>query len=156
MEDIFGRMAAIFLAVSVLFGMPLVYMQERAKTAEQMYLLSVDAGFVDSVCNTGFISMEMYRGLCRQLEQSPGIYDMYLVHEEKELVYQNGEYSYVSTFHDEQDILAVLETGQKYRFAKGDYLKLALVKKKGGISFPWLKDNTLNIFYGGTVKYEII
>ena len=48
MNDIFGKICSIFLAVIILFGMPLVYMSERAKTAEQMELLTEATHFVDS------------------------------------------------------------------------------------------------------------
>ena len=60
MSDIFGRVCSIFLAVIILFGMPLVYMNERAKTAEQMDLLTEATHFVDSVCNTGTISCAVF------------------------------------------------------------------------------------------------
>jgi len=50
---------AILFAAAVFMGMPLLYMSERAKSAEQMYLLTVNTEFVDSICNTGFLTMEM-------------------------------------------------------------------------------------------------
>ena len=38
MDEIFGRVTAILFAAAVFMGMPLLYMSERAKSAEQMYL----------------------------------------------------------------------------------------------------------------------
>ena len=61
MDEIFGRVTAILFAAAVFMGMPLLYMSERAKSAEQMYLLTVNTEFVDSICNTGFLTMEMYQ-----------------------------------------------------------------------------------------------
>ena len=61
MSDIFGKVCSIFLAVTILFGMPLVYMQERAKTAEQLFLITEATHFVDSVCNTGKIDRHSLR-----------------------------------------------------------------------------------------------
>lgn len=55
MDEIFGRVTAILFAAAVFMGMPLLYMSERAKSAEQMYLLTVNTEFVDSICNTGFL-----------------------------------------------------------------------------------------------------
>ena len=44
MDEIFGRVTAILFAAAVFMGMPLLYMSERAKSAEQMYLLTVNTG----------------------------------------------------------------------------------------------------------------
>ena len=46
MDEIFGRVTAILFAAAVFMGMPLLYMSERAKSAEQMYLLTVNTEFV--------------------------------------------------------------------------------------------------------------
>ena len=63
MNDIFGRVCTFFVAAASMVGMPLIYMNERAKTAEQLYLLTEATHFVDSVCNTGLVSGEMLRSL---------------------------------------------------------------------------------------------
>ena len=38
MDEIFGRVTAILFAAAVFMGMPLLYMSERAKSAEQKTL----------------------------------------------------------------------------------------------------------------------
>lgn len=154
MDEIFGRVTAILFAAAVFAGIPLLSMSERAKSAEQMYLLSVDTEFVDSVCSTGFLTMEMYRQFCRQISAVSGIYEVHIVREQKEIVYEDGKYSYVSTYYDEDDILDGLSDGEVYRFAHGDYVRVALVRTKAAFSLPGIRDDTVNVFYGGTVRYE--
>lgn len=156
MNDIFGRVIAVLAAAVVFCGMPLMYMKERHKSASQMYLLSESTQFVDNVCNTGFLSLQMWQQFYRQLIPVDGICDIQLMHETKELVYVEEEDTYrqVSTFYDEQDILAVLEQGETYTFARNDFLRIT-VSVDGGIAvLPWHQDETLNVSYGGVIKYE--
>lgn len=154
MDEIFGRVTAILFAAFVFLGMPLVYMSERAKSAEQMYLLTINTEFVDSICNTGFLTMEMYRQFCREISAASGIYEIHMYREQKEIVLDGGKYTYESTFYDEEDMLTMLEGNERYEFDRGDYLKVAIIKKKNVFDLPGIKDNTVNVFYGGTVRYE--
>ena len=154
MDEIFGRVTAILFAVAVFTGMPLLYMSERAKSAEQMYLLTINTEFVDSICNTGFLTMEMYRQFYKEISAATGLYEVHMHREQKEIVLDQGKYSYESTFYDEEDMLSELEENQVYEFERGDYLKVAIVKKKGLFHFPDIHDNTVNVLYGGTVRYE--
>ena len=114
MDEIFGRVTAILFAAAVFMGMPLLYMSERAKSAEQMYLLTVNTEFVDSICNPGFLTMEMYQQFYKEISAASGIYE----------------------------------------FERGDYLKVAIIKKKGWMDFVGNRDSSVNVLYGGTVRYE--
>lgn len=156
MNDIFGRVTAILIAVATLFGMPLVYMQERQKTAAQMYLLAESTRFVDSVCNTGFLSQEMMRQFYQGLIPVQGVCEVRLLHETKELAYVQEEdtYEQVSAFYDEEDIREKLERGEDYVFARNDFLRITILVKGGLRLLPWQEDDTQNICYGGVVKYE--
>ena len=156
MSDIFGRVCSIFLAVIILFGMPLVYMSERAKTAEQMYLLTEATHFVDSVCNTGFISGQMLRSFYASLAKETAVYEVTFLHEQPEYVYDEVADGYVrcETFHDEEDIRNEVEQGKDYFFCRGDFLLIAIEKKAGVTLIPGISDHTVSIRYGGTVKYE--
>ena len=156
MSDIFGKVCSIFLAVMILFGMPLVYMNERAKTAEQMYLLTEATHFVDSVCNTGVISGQMLRGFYASLARNTAVYEVTFLHEQPEYVYDETEDDYVrcETYHDETDIRKQVEQGNDYFFSRGDFLLLTIEKKVGFTLLPGIKDRTVGIRYGGTVKYE--
>ena len=154
MDDILGRVAAILAAAFVFLGIPITYMQERAKSAEQMYLLSLDTEFVDQVCSVGFLTMETYSRFLQEVASLPGIHEVKIMHEKKEIVLEDEVYSYQSTFYDETDILEVLKTEKQYTFAKGDYVKVILTADRRITFLPWQKDATTNVFYGGTVRYE--
>ena len=156
MSDIFGRVCSIFLAVIILFGMPLIYMNEREKTAEQMYLLTEATHFVDSVCNTGFISGQMLRSFYASLAKETSVYEVTFLHEQPEYVYDEMTDGYVrcETFHDEEDIRKEVEQGKDYFFCRGDFLLIAIEKKAGVTLMPGIQDRTVSIRYGGTVKYE--
>ncbi len=169
MDDIFGKVISVFLAVCIMFGMPFIYMTERAKSAKQMYMLSEVTRFVDSACNIGFIDRDMMQQLYMNLSFSDGITVIDILHESDEFVAEDGEehsdreensggevktYSRVNTFHDEEDIWNVVENGEKYGFLKGDYLKVTVREKKAFSLFPFIEDNTVSAVYGGCVKYE--
>ena len=111
MDEIFGRVTAILFAAAVFMGMPLVYMSERAKSAEQMYLLTVNTEFVDSICNTGFLTMEMYQQFYKEISAASGIYEVHMYREQKDIVLEQGDYSYESIFFDEKDIVAFTTLG---------------------------------------------
>ena len=119
MDEIFGRVTAILFAAAVFMGMPLVYMSERAKSAEQMYLLTVNTEFVDSICNTGFLTMEMYQQFYKEISAASGIYEVHMYREQKDIVLEQGDYSYESIFFDEKDMLAELEKNRVYEFERG-------------------------------------
>lgn len=154
MDEIFGKVTAILFAAAVFAGMPLIYMNERAKSAEQMYLLAMNTEFVDSVCNTGFLTMEMYRQFCRKISAVSGICEIHIVRAQKEIVYEDGAYFYENTFYDEEDIISDLEQYGVYEFKRGDYIRAAITKSKSIFSIPGIKDDTVNVYYGGTVRYE--
>lgn len=156
MSDVFGKVCSIFLAVIILFGMPLIYMNERAKTAEQMYLLTEATHFVDSVCNTGFISGQMLRTFYASLACDAAVYEVAFVHEQPEYVFDEAADHYVlcETYHDEEDIRRQVELGSDYFFNRGDFLLITIEKKAGFSLIPDIKDHTVSIRYGGTVKYE--
>ena len=154
MDEIFGRVTAILFAAAVFMGMPLLYMSERAKSAEQMYLLTVNTEFVDSICNTGFLTMEMCQQFYKEISAASGIYEVHMYREQKDIVLEQGDYSYESIFFDEKDMLAELEKNRVYEFERGDYLKVAIIKKKGWMDFVGSRDSSVNVLYGGTVRYE--
>lgn len=156
MNDTFGKLVSIFLAVSIFFGLPLVYMSERAKTAEQLYLLTETTHFVDSVCNTGKISEQMLRSFYESLTKKSSVYEIHASHEQPEYVYDevSGAYERCLVYRDETDIWAAVEQAGDYFFNRGDFFVLT-VKKQAGFSFPSIyKDATVSVRYGGTVKYE--
>lgn len=156
MNDIFGKICSFFLAAVILFGMPLVYMNERAKTAEQLYLLTEATNFVDSVCNTGFIDGQMMRSLYASLSRDRAYYEISLLHEQQEYVYddETDEYVRCETFYDEHTVWEQVEQGREYLFSRGDFLRITIEKKGDFTLIPGIPDRTVSVTYGGTIKYE--
>ncbi|MBO5245912.1 MAG: hypothetical protein J6B28_01480 [Eubacterium sp.] len=156
MNDIFGKICSIFLATIVLFGMPLVYMSERAKTAEQLWLLTQTTHFVDSVCNSGYISEQMMQQFYSAVSKPSAIYEISIIHEQPEYVYdeQSGAYVRCETFYDEEDIWARVEQSENYLFSRGDFLVLSVAKKTKRTWLAGITDQTVSVRYGGTIKYE--
>ena len=155
MNDIFGKIISIFLVCGIFFGMPLVYMQERAKTAEQLFLITEATHFVDSVCNTGKIDRHSLRRFYDSLSGEHAIYAIELLHETGEYAYDEAEASYerVSLFYDETDIWDSIEKGQVYYFSRGDFLRVNIRRIPEARYLLW-KDQTVRVQYGGSVKYE--
>ena len=155
MNDIFGKIVSIFLACGIFFGLPLVYMNERAKTAEQLYLLTEATHFVDSVCNVGKIDGSMLYRFYDSISRDNVVYEIDLLHETGDYAYDDAKDSYarVSRFYDETDIWQAIEGEQDYYFYRGDFLRVTIRRVSGYTLFPQ-NDQTMNICYGGTVKYE--
>lgn len=156
MNDIFGKICSIFLAVCILFGMPLIYMNERAKTAEQLYLLTTATHFVDSVCNTGRISEQMLRSLYASLSERSSVYEVELLHEQPAYVMDevSGDYVCCENYYDQEDVWRGVEQDGAYLFDRGDFLVLTVARKAGTGMFTARYDRTVSVRYGGTVKYE--
>lgn len=156
MNDIFGRIFTFFVAAAILFGMPLIYMNERAKTAEQLYLLTEATHFVDSVCNTGFVNGEMLRSLYTALSGKSAVYEISLLHEQPEYVYDSESDLYLrcETYYDEDTIWEWIGQGEDYLLARGDFFRVSVKKKAGFTLFAGILDQTVGVQYGGTVKYE--
>jgi len=156
MNDIFGRVVTLLIAASVLFGSQVISMQERSKSACQMYLLAECTRFVDNVCNTGFLSRNMMQQFYKDMAPVQGICDIKLMHETKELVYvaKRDAFEQVSTYRDEEDISRQLEKGEHYLFARNDFLRVTVCVDGGMCVLPWLEDETENVTYGGVIKYE--
>lgn len=156
MNDIFGKIVSFFLAAVILFGLPLVYMNERAKTAKQMFLLTEATGFVDSVCNTGRIDQSMLQQFYDTVGGGNDYIEIGISHVTREYVYNDDleRYELCERWFDEEDIFETVMGGREYLFMRGDFLRVKL-QRKGGFSIPGgPSDNTVKISYGGTVKYE--
>lgn len=100
------------------------------------------------------MTMEMYQQFYKEISAASGIYEVHMYREQKDIVLEQGDYSYESIFFDEKDMLAELEKNRVYEFERGDYLKVAIIKKKGWMDFVGNRDSSVNVLYGGTVRYE--
>ena len=151
MGDIFARITAVLLAVSVFFGIPLVYMHERAKSARQLYMLSEVTRFVDGVCNVGVIDRDMIGSFYDSMSKAGSGIKIQMLHETYDYVFdeESDRYVTVKRYYDESDITKAYE----YRLYRGDYFRVS-VEAHDDILFLMQDDATLSVVYGGTVKYE--
>lgn len=162
MGDILGRMLGIFLAVSLLFLIPVLYFTERQESVEQVYLITQTADFVDTVRMTGRLTKESYEDFRLKLHGLPGIYELKMTarHQRIEL---SGQTLYLQReeFYEKQ-IAERLEKEGEYSFCEGDFFRVELVKKSSGIfgkvrSFilsGLFEEGALQVYYGGMVCYD--
>ena len=157
MDDILGKVASMLLAAMLFCIMPLSAMAERQDTAGHMYLLSISARFIESICNTGFVSEQMMQQFYRQAIAVPQACRIQLTHETKELVYveEQDTYAQVSAFHDEEDIWKKVRQNESYCFAKNDFVQVVISCKGWWKLLPGQEEASMDIRYGGVVKYEI-
>lgn len=154
MDDVLGKAVSIFLAAVILCMLPLGYLSERQKVVSQMYVLSESVRLVDGVCNTGFLSEQMLRQFYQRLHAQNLILEVRLVHEAREYVETGDGYQQVSTYFDEEDIRKKLEVQSKYEVARNDFFQVVICGEGGFCMFPWCRDKTINVRYGGAVRYE--
>lgn len=155
MNNGFSQMVAILVAVSLFFFLPLIYVMERTKMASQMYLLTESMELVDSVCNTGFLTGEMYDTFLKKVSQKNELYEIEFLHETKNYVLnETGDFEVFSEFYDEKDILNALEKENEYDFQKNDFLKIIIRKTSKGL-FDWYEpEQSILVYYGGMIRYE--
>ena len=134
--------------------LPVMAMGERTKTATQLYLLTEETELIDSVCNVGFLNQNMYEQFQNRILRLPGIYEVKITIERKDLQYEDEKVSYVSRFWDTDEIEEILRNEELFALYRNDFIRIWVTRKDVRQSF-WLgMDQTVNVFYGGTVKYE--
>ena len=162
MSDILGRILGIFLAVSLLFLIPVLYFAERQETVEQLYLITETTNFVDTVRMTGRLTRETYEKFQSKLGGLPEIYEVKMTgrHQRIELTEQML-YLHQEEFY-EQQIVERLEKEGEYCFDEGDFFRVELIKRSTGFAkrirgflLPDLEDSGgVNIYYGGMICYD--
>lgn len=154
MSNGIGKVCSILLAAFLMIVIPIMAMEERAKTAAQLYLLTEETAFIDSVCNVGFLNQNMYEQFQNKLFGLPGFYEIEIVVERKELQYENDKVSYVSRFFDTKEVEEILKEQGMFSFYRNDFVRICVTRKDGKQPFFLGMDETVRVFYGGTVKYE--
>lgn len=134
--------------------LPVMEMGERTKTAAQLYLLTEETELIDSVCNVGFLNQNMYEQFQNRILRLPGIYEVKITIERKELQYEDEKVSYVSRFWDTDEIEEILRNEELFALYRNDFIRIWVTRKDVRQSFWPGMDQTVNVFYGGTVKYE--
>ena len=82
MDDPFGKIVDILIAVILLFIFPLLYFGQRTDSITQQVVTSKTAEFVDTIRTQGYLSKNMYKTFLEQLGTTNNIYDIQLEHKE--------------------------------------------------------------------------
>lgn len=154
MNDSLGKIFSILIAAILMVYLPVMAMGERTKTAAQLYLLTEETELIDSVCNVGFLNQNMYEQFQNRILRLPGIYEVKITIERKELQYEDEKVSYVSRFWDTDEIEEILRNEELFALYRNDFIRIWVTRKDARQSFLPGMDQTVNVFYGGTVKYE--
>ncbi len=162
MGDIWGRVLGIFLAVGLLFFIPVLYFSERQETVEQLYLITETTDFVDTVRMTGRLTQENYEDFRSKLNVLPELYEIKMTgrHQRIEVT---GQMLYLQNeeFYEKQ-IEKKLEQEGTYCFYEGDFFRVELIKKSSGLFgkvkhalFSGLSDSGFTqVYYGGMICYD--
>lgn len=154
MNDSLGKIFSILIAAVLMVYLPVMAMGERAKTATQLYLLTEETELIDSVCNVGFLNQNMYEQFQNKILRLPGIYEVRITIERKELQYEDEKVSYVSRVWNTDEIEEILRNEELFALYRNDFIRIWVTRKDARQSFLLGMDQTVNVFYGGTVKYE--
>lgn len=156
MNHAFSSVIAILVSISLFFLMPFLYAYERLETTAQYYVLSESILFVDEICNTGFLSKEMYDQFQEVLSSDNRIYEIELEHQKSGLVLgENSELNLYKEYADEEDMLAMLEAEGCYEFSQNDLLRIRIKCTKHGLPGLFASDGIVAAVYGGRIRYEV-
>ncbi|HEX3028799.1 MAG TPA: hypothetical protein VHT34_05760 [Clostridia bacterium] len=177
MEDIFGKIIALILAVLLLFVAPILLMFENQDETSRIYVLSETSKFVDSVRSLGYISPTFYEDYQKKLSNTNNLYEIKMEHYHLSHDPVYTDFSDASTFQNDfkvnykaaynQEILEKIyptsNTRDLYKMSKGDYFCVLVYNKNKTFatkiqemlySTP-LSASKIVVNYGGVVKDEI-
>lgn len=142
MEDSLGRVAAILLAVFLMFVVPLQYAASRMHFMEEMYVQAKTIEFVDAVRNTGKITPAMYERYQREIQTLHSRYELTLEHS-IDGIHQGQQ---VCQRYYKADIEQKLyEAGEAYGLRIADSIKARVVNQ----------NQEVVCYYGGYIKNEV-
>lgn len=162
MGDIWGRILEMFLAVSLLFLVPVLYFAERQETVEQLYLITETADFVDTVRMTGRLTKETYENFQLKLSGLPEIYEVKMTGKHQRIeISEQTLYLRQEEFYEKQ-MIEQLEKEGTYCFNEGDFFRVELIKRSSGIwerirglLLPDLENSGgVKVYYGGMICYD--
>jgi len=164
----FSKMIAILLSVILLFIAPLLYMAQKQDVISQSYISNETTKFIDSVKNSGYISLEMYLDYIKKIDATNNLYNIEIVHSHKvvEPIYDEntGDFLedyytyYYSTYQDE--ILETLDQGRDYNFSKDDLISITVKNRTKTIATRLMEiiyssdipDEQILVTYGGIIR----
>lgn len=85
MDNPFGKIVDIIVAVILLFIFPLLYFSQRTDTLMQQVVSTKAADFIDTIRTQGYITKNMYENFLGQLDATNNIYDINFKHKKLSL-----------------------------------------------------------------------
>ncbi|MCR5785538.1 MAG: hypothetical protein K6G40_07855 [Eubacterium sp.] len=154
MNNAFSQIVSIIIAALILFLMPLSFLYGRTDNLRQMYVMTQTEYFVDSVCNTGFLSKEMYEQYLRSISDKGAVYTVEITRETPVYTYTSEGYEKSYEYYDTDEIVAALECGERYYFFKGDFIRAEVIKVSDINVFTRKFSKGTECYCGGQIKYE--
>lgn len=148
MNDNFGKVVSILIAVVLMFIVPVIFYMERQENLKQTYIMTETVYLVDAVRNKGRLTKDMYETFLDRLRMLGGLYEADLQHihfthkipEERYVVQEDSYYT--------RQITEALYQEGEYIFDLGDFFQMEVSLNEHGLKTPV-------IYYGGSIKYEI-
>lgn len=167
----FSKIIAIIITVILLFLTPMLYMAQKQDIISQSYVSSEATKFIDSIKNSGYISIEMYMDFVKKIDATNNLYNIEIVHSHKvvEPLYDENSSTfledydtyYYNTYQDE--ILEVFDQRKDYEFFQGDYISIIIKNRTKTIATRLMElfyssdipDEQILITYGGMIRDEV-
>lgn len=166
-----SKIIAIILSVVLMFIVPMLYMAQKQDVITQSYVSNKTTEFIDSIKNSGYISMEMYMDYIHKIDATNNLYNIEIVHAKKvvEPLYDDntGEFLednyiyYVNTYQDK--ILETLDQGVDYKLSQGDFISIIVVNRTKTIATRLMElfyssdipEEQIFVTYGGMIRDEM-
>lgn len=153
MEDSLSIVFAMIVALILMFFVPLVDTWELQDNLSYVVTYAAVTDFVDTVRNTGYVSLEVYSSFLTRLAATGNTFDVTMEHRE----FNEDIDAYLNTYTN--TIEATINSGNKYKLDKYDYFYVTVKntnKTQASVvnSFVSSSDATnfkIGVSYGGVV-----
>lgn len=166
-----SKIIAIILSVILMFMAPFMYMAQKQDAISQTYVSNETTAFIDSIKNSGYISMEMYMDYIHKIDATNNLYKIEIVHAQKivEPLYDDNTGSFLDDYYTyyvnayQDKILETLDQGNDYKFNQGDYISIKVVNRTKTIATRLMElfyssdipDEQILVNYGGMIRDEM-
>lgn len=148
MNDSFGKVLGILIAVVLMFLVPVQFSLQRQENLKQVYIMTETVYLVDAVRNKGRLTIDMYETYLAKIRLLGGLYQadlhhIHFTHKNPKVRYMVEEDSYYT-----RQITEILYKEGEYLFDIGDFFQMQVSSIKNKIETPL-------VYYGGSIKYEV-
>ncbi|WOO36116.1 hypothetical protein R2R35_20300 [Anaerocolumna sp. AGMB13020] len=168
--DAFGKVAAIFAGVILLFIAPLIYMAQKQDSISQLYVTQETIRLTDNIRMSGVLTQNMFNDYIKRIDKTGNLYAVEILHAHKRVapvydeitdtVLENVNSYFYNTY--EEEIYQAFDEGKDYYFAQGDYISIKVEnrnKTMAGRVTSYLSrgnssDVSIMVTYGGMIRDE--